>query len=54
MTSMEMDVSEVFHAFDELLQDNLSRIEVRLERSREFEIIGGGRTGPVGGHRAQT
>jgi hypothetical protein len=52
--SIATEVVEVFHLDAVLLLDRLSKIAVRLERSRDPKEAGGGRTGPVGGHLAIT
>jgi hypothetical protein len=49
---MEMDVVEEFHP-RAVLSIGLFRTLVRFERSNGCEIEGGGRTGPVGGHKAR-
>jgi hypothetical protein len=50
---IERDVVEVFHGEEAGLVDSVLRSEVKLDRSRESVIEGGGRTGPVGGQKAR-
>jgi hypothetical protein len=49
---IERDVVEVFHGEEVELVESALRSEVRLDKSRESVIEGGGRTGPVGGQKA--